>query len=236
MDWKGEDQYVVTLHSKQAMGKSDNFVTPLAKTLDLEEQWEASLDSCNFIFKNEDGVTSVSEKPKDYCVFVRSQVVRCLPKYRIEDSPQPLLSGKSISITDPKRISTVDQLINQICKEFKSMLPKSSEKPEVYFQFNQEEGRFLLHEEVDVGVSEELATILECDAVWIKHGHPIDEETCAQSVKLNCSDGPPLQSVRVMCDALQNQPVGQSLLPVLETLPAPKLQVTLRALRIKERA
>ena len=91
MDWKGEDQYVVTLHSKQAVGKSDNFVTPLAKTLNLEGQWEASMDSCNFILK--DGVTSVSEKPKDYCVFVRSQLVRCLPKYRIEDSPQPLLSG-----------------------------------------------------------------------------------------------------------------------------------------------
>ena len=219
MNWKGEDQYVVTLHSKQAVGKSDNFVTPLAKTLNLEGQWEASMDSCNFILK--DGVTSVSEKPKDYCVFVRSQLVRCLPKYRIEDSPQPLLSGKSISSTDLKRILTVDQLINQICKEFKTMLPKSSEKPDVYFQFNQEEGRFLLHEEVDVGVSEELAAILGCDEVWIKHGHPIDEEARAQPVKLNCSDGAPLQSIRVICDALQNQPVGQSLLPVLETLSAP---------------
>ena len=151
MDWQGEDQYVVTLHSKQAMGKSDNFITPLAKTLILEGQWEASMDSCSFILK--DGLTSVSEKPKDYCIFVRSQFVRCLPKYRIKDSPQPLLSGKSISSTDLKRISMVEQLINQICKEFKTMLPKSSEKPEVYFQFNQEEGRFLLHEEVDVGVT-----------------------------------------------------------------------------------
>ena len=219
MDLPGEDQYVVTLHSKQAVRKSDNFITPLAKTLNLEGQWEASLDSCNFILK--DGVTSVAEKPKDYCVFVRSQVVRCLPKYRVEDSPQPLLSGKSISINDLKRITTVEQLINQICKEFKTMLPKSSEKPETYFQFSKADGRFLLHDEVDVGVSEELAAILGCDAMWIEDGHPVTDETLAQPVKLDGCDGPPLQSLCVMCDALQNQPIGQTLLPVLETLPAP---------------
>ena len=219
MAWMGEDQFVVTLHSKQAMGKSDNFITPLAKTLELEGQWEASMDSCNFILK--DGVTSVSEKPKEYCAFVLSQHVRCLPKYRIEDSPQPLLSGKSISNADLKRISTVDQLINQICKEFKTMLAKSAlEKPETYFQFNLD-GRFLLHEEVDVGVSEELAAILGCDEMWIKHGHFVSEAARAQPVNLSCNERAPLQSVRVLCDALQNQPVGQGMLPVLETLPAP---------------
>ena len=217
MDLSGEDQYVVTLHSKQAMGKSDNFITPLAKSLKLEGQWEASLDSCNFVLK--DGVTSVAEKPKEYCIFIRSQVLRGLPKYLIES--QPMVYGKSISIHDLKRITTIEQLVNQICKEFKTMLTKSAEKPETYFQWSVPEGRFLLHEDVDVGVSEELAAILGCDGTWIEDGHPLTAETLAMPVKLESFGGPPLQSLRVMCDALQNQPVGQTMLPVLETLPAP---------------